>query len=94
MRTSRALSPWATYLQCPRPQFKGGVLYLDGKTDDVDYYWFAIRYPREVHISLRQHKADADLHLEVDESTVLASSETQGVTRETSPRRYWQASIS
>ena len=67
-----------TALQGPR--FPLGT--LDGSDDRVDYYRFTLTEAKRVGLGLRQQDADADLHLEDADGTVLYSSTSSGTANE------------
>ena len=67
-----------TALQGPR--FPQGT--LDGHTDQVDYYRFTLTEAKRVELGLRQQDANADLHLEDANGTVLYSSTNSGTANE------------
>ena len=58
---------------------KGSV---DGATDGTDYYRFTLSEAQQVTLALRRQDADADLHLEDENGTVLHSSTRKGTRNE------------
>ena len=62
------------------PQFPTNA--LDGDGDAVDYYSFTLTEAKKVALALRQLDANADIHLEDAEGTVLHSSAAQGTAKE------------
>ena len=62
------------------PQFPTNA--LDGDGDAVDYYSFTLTEAKKVALALRQLDANADIHLEDAEGTVLHSSTAQGTAKE------------
>ena len=62
------------------PQFPTNA--LDGDGDAVDYYSFTLTDAKKVGLALRQLDANADIHLEDAEGTVLHSSTAQGTAKE------------
>ena len=59
---------------------------LDGGADAVDYFRFTLTEAKGVHFGLRQQETDADLFLESEDGTVIASMTTSGTANEELPR--------
>ena len=66
------------------PAFPRGV--IDGGTDAVDYFRFTLSEAKGVHFGLRQQETNADLFLEDENGTVIASMTTGGTANKELPR--------
>ena len=66
------------------PAFPTGA--LDGGADAVDYFRFTLTEAKRIGLGLRQQDTNADLFLESEDGTVIASMATGGTANEELPR--------